>query len=112
MVIDNRSAELYLRSNAVALRHDLRRGAGASLEDLAHLCGIPARRFGEFASVMHRHREGLLAHIAVGQPIDSEVTRAFLTSVANVVVAEPLLMEALIAQARTAPASTAGIPRP
>ena len=98
MAIDNRSAELFIRSSAVALRHDLRRGAGASLEDLAHLCGIPADQFSPFAGALHRHRDGLLAHLPPGATVDTEVTRAFLHSLVEIVVATPDLTEALIAQ--------------
>lgn len=86
VAVDALAAENYLRENAVALRHDLRRGAGPTLEDLAHLWGIPKSHYPRFARQLQEHRHKILPHLGHPLQIDGDDAYAFMLSVSRAIV--------------------------
>ncbi|WP_230467260.1 DUF3015 family protein [Lujinxingia vulgaris] len=94
--VNELSAELYLRSNGHALRHHIARGAGDALEDLAHLCGVPAAHYADFAEATRQARHTLVEHLNDPRAIDAEETRAFLRALAEALSHDQQLATALI----------------
>ncbi|RAL20169.1 hypothetical protein DL240_18295 [Lujinxingia litoralis] len=97
--VNELSAELYLRNNALAVRHHIQRGAGEALEDLAHLCGVPTHAYPRFAEVTRQARHDLVAHLEEPRSVDAEHTRAFLSDLARALGEDHDLARAIIAQA-------------
>lgn len=63
VTISSGSADLerYLRHNAVAVRHDITRGAGAAVEDLADGFGVASEHLAAFGQLLRARRQELLA---------------------------------------------------
>ncbi len=96
MGMDGTTAENYLRENAVALRHDLRRGAGDTLEDLAYLWGIDRSHYPRFAAIAHERRHKLLPHLNHPFEIDRSSTYAFLLAIGYALAEEPEITAAIL----------------
>lgn len=96
MGIDGTTAENYLRDNALALRHDLHRGAGSTLDDLAYLWGIERRDFPRFARLAHAHRQSLTDHLAHPLELARDDAYAFLLTLGQALSTDPQLSRAVL----------------